>query len=153
MLYTKKGDKGTTKTLRNENRISKASALINALGAVDELNAWLGLLKAEVRVAKLEVPDLNLDFKIDHFLHLWQNDLFTIQAHLAGAGLTVLETRIEELENVTNKIETILPPIKSFFVPGGNRLSALFDIGRTISRRAEREVIGASEEIELGETI
>ena len=151
MLYTKKGDKGTTKTLRSSDRISKSSSLINALGTVDELNAWLGLIKAEVKLVNFSVTEL--DLIIAHWLDDIQNDLFTIQAHLAGAGLTINEPRIAELEKATDQIEKLLPPIKSFFVPGGCRLSALFDIGRTIARRAERVVIEADGENQMGETI
>jgi cob(I)alamin adenosyltransferase len=151
MLYTKKGDKGTTKTLRSDDRIPKNSSLINALGTVDELNAWLGLVKSEVKQENFEVAEMSL--KVYHLLDEIQNDLFTIQAHLAGAGLTINEPRIAELERITDEIEKMLPPIKSFFVPGGCRLSAMFDVGRTIARRAERMVIEAGVEHPLGETI
>jgi cob(I)alamin adenosyltransferase len=75
-----------------------------------------------------------------------QNNLFTIQAEVAGSDKKVVEGKIIEMEKWIDTIENELPPIKTFFISGGTELAALLDVSRTLSRKAERRVIGAVEE-------
>ena len=141
MLYTRKGDGGTTKTLHCDQRLSKSSAIAEALGAVDELNSLLGLVK-------VKYPD-----QAELILGVQQN-LFIVQAELAGAeGKTIILEKVLELEKIIDGIEKELPPIKSFFISGGTELAALIDWSRTVARRAERRVVKAKEEklVEIGE--
>ena len=70
-----------------------------------------------------------------------QQNLFTIQAELAGADKKLTQAKIDTLESVTDSIEKQLPPITSFLVSGGTETGALFDVARTIARRAERRII------------
>ena len=151
MLYTKKGDRGTTKTLRQKKgeRISKASCQTEALGALDEFNSFLGLVKVRVK---------NLKWKItgqacENIINEVQQNLFIIQAEVAGADKTIKAGKIKELENYIGAAERAMPPIKSFFISGGTESGALLDVARTFVRRAEREVIRAVEakEISVGE--
>ncbi len=148
MLYTKKGDDGKTKTFGCDQRISKSSAIAEALGALDEINSYLGLCKIKaIKENKknsnfLKINNLNFE---DIILNVQEN-LFIIQAEVAGSKIFLGEEKVNELEEIIKAIEKELPPIKSFFISGGVKLAVYFDIARTIARRAERRVVEVSEE-------
>jgi cob(I)alamin adenosyltransferase len=142
MLYTGKGDNGTTKIFGCDQRISKSSAIAEALGSVDELNSFLGICKVKSAEEKLVIGDK----KISDTIHDIQQTLFIIQAELAGADKKVTDEKVKELERLINGIEKILPHIKTFFISGGTELGASFDFARTIVRRAERRVVRVAEE-------
>ena len=142
MLYTRKGDSGTTKTFGCDQRISKSSTIAEALGSLDEINSFLGLCKVKARKEKLLIGKL----RVDQMVHDIQKNLFIVQAELAGASMCIEEAKIKEVESIIDAIEKELPPIKSFFVSGGTELASIFDIARGISRGAERSVIRAKEE-------
>lgn len=153
MLYTKKGDDGTTKVFGCNQRISKSSNVAEALGSLDEINSFLGLCKVQSAYLGFMLGERNLS----EVVHDIQKNLFIIQAELAGADKTIPENKIKELEEVADDIEKELPPIKHFFISGGPAeitkwqqggagLGSIFDIARTIARRAERRVIAVSEE-------
>ncbi|MEK7209098.1 MAG: cob(I)yrinic acid a,c-diamide adenosyltransferase [Patescibacteria group bacterium] len=134
MLYTRKGDGGTTKTLHYDRRLSKSSLIAEALGAVDELNSLLGLIKTQAPKSAGELAQV-------------QQNLFIIQAELAGApGQTIAQEKVAALEKTIDEIERELPPIKSFFIPGGTAPGAWYDFARAVARRAERRVVAAREE-------
>jgi cob(I)alamin adenosyltransferase len=141
MFYTRKGDKGTTKTFGCDQRISKSSAIAEALGSLDEINSYLGLCKAKVNKEMTLMEDVS----VWEVLHAVQKNLFIIQAEIAGANMIMDENKIKEIETIIDWIEKELPPIKSFFISGGTETSALFDVARTVARRAERRVV----EVEL----
>ena len=135
-LFTGKGDGGTTTAFGcNQQRISKSSELPEALGALDELNAFLGFVK--MRAAG--------DERIKNALRGAQETLFIIQAETAGADKNVSEQAVKEVEKMVNDIEKEIPPLKGFSIAGGTELSALLDVARTLSRRAERRLIAAKE--------
>ena len=138
MLFTGKGDDGTTKTFGCDQRISKSSATAEALGSVDEVNSLLGLVKMKDGDTKAVA---GLDYHA--LLSEVQQDLFVAQAELAGAEKHVERARVEKLEGWVNAIEEELPKIRSFFVSGGTALAASCDFARTIARRAERRVVEA----------
>ncbi len=144
MLFTGKGDGGTTKTFGCDQRISKSSIITEALGSLDEINSFLGLvkIKSDTIVLSLESGSLVFSHAIDRI----QQDLFIIQAELAGADKKITEEKVKWLEMIVNDIEKLLPPVKTFFVSGGCELASLCDISRTIARRAERRVVGVHEE-------
>lgn len=142
MLYTREGDSGTTKILNCDQRLSKSAKVAEALGTVDELNSWLGFCKVEID-GSLFVSGRSLGEVLDDF----QQDLFIVQAHLAGAPDKVITLdKVEKLEQLVAAIEQELPPIRSFFVVGGTRSSAMLEFGRAISRRAERTVVAVADE-------
>jgi cob(I)alamin adenosyltransferase len=143
MLYTRKGDKGKTKTFGCNQQMSKSSAIAEALGTLDEINSFLGLCKIKAEKEKLSLSD---GTPVAGVIHDVQKNLFIIQAELAGASMSVHEDRVKEIEIIIDYIEKELPPIKSFFISGGVKLAVLFDIARTIVRRAERRVTEVSEE-------
>jgi cob(I)alamin adenosyltransferase len=134
MLYTRKGDNGTTKTFGCDQRISKSSSIAEALGTLDEINSFLGICKVKSTADIAEIVN-NV-----------QQNLFTVQAELAGADKKISAEKVKEIEQIVDDIEKELPPIKTFFVSGGTELAATFDFARTLARRAERRVVGVHEE-------
>jgi cob(I)alamin adenosyltransferase len=162
MLYTRKGDNGTTKTWGCNQRVSKSSPIAEALGSLDEVNSFLGLAKVRASEAgyviealtKIEItsPDgvavgpYKGPTRVEHIVHWIQDTLFTVQAQVAGFPKEIPTGRIGEVEHITDTIEKELPPIKSFFISGGTELAATFDIARTLARRAERRVVAVSEQ-------
>lgn len=135
-LFTGKGDGGTTTAFGcDQQRISKSSEVPEALGALDELNAYLGLIK--VRAA--DMP------RIAGALRDAQEALFIIQAEVAGADKQVREGLVETAERVVRDIEKEIPPLRGFSIAGGTEVSALLDVARTLARRAERRVITVKE--------
>ena len=147
MLYTRKGDKGTTKTLRCDQRISKSAGVAEALGCLDECNSWLGLCRARSLEAEFLLQLLGSRGVRDaaQALFSMQEALFIAQAELAGADKRLAKRHVLALERLTDAVERELPPIKSFFIPGATALGALFDVARTVARRAERRVVSVKE--------
>lgn len=141
MLYTRKGDQGTTKIFGCDQRISKSSERAEALGAVDEVNSLLGIAKVKAKGENLDVGGLMLDEAVESV----QQDLFIVQAILGGADKVLGGERVLRIEGIVDAIEKEMPPIHSFFLAGGTELSALFDYARTIARRAERRVVALAE--------
>ena len=142
MLYTGKGDSGSTGIFGSKTRVSKSSLRTEALGSLDELNSFLGLCKIKSAAMHWLVGEE----KVAEAVHRVQMNLFICQAELAGAEKTITEEKVKALGETINGIEKELPPIKSFFVSGGTELAALFDVARTIARRAERRAVAANEE-------
>lgn len=143
MLYTRKGDGGTTKDFKSGPgvRKSKSSCQTESLGALDELNSFLGLVKVKAADVFWSVNGK----KPAEIAHWLQNCLFTVQAEVAGADKRVGQAAIVETEAFTDAIEKELPPIKTFFISGGTELAALFDVSRTLARTAERRAVAAVE--------
>jgi cob(I)alamin adenosyltransferase len=142
-LFTGKGDGGTTKVFDSAERISKASALPECLGTLDELNSYIGF--AKVRATNDHDPAVSLDGreeKVSAILREVQEQLFMVQAEVAGADKRIAEDKVKWEESIVNGVEKMLPPITTFTVAGGTELSAILDVARTISRRAERRVVG-----------
>lgn len=148
MLYTGKGDDGTTKTFGCcDQRISKSSAVAEALGALDEVNSFLGVVKVNTRSAEVAVPrGHDAVFSLARVIDEVQQNLFIVQAEVAGADKHIEDTKVKGMEAMINAIETELPPITSFFVSGGTELAAILDFSRTLARRAERRVVGVADE-------
>lgn len=118
----------------DQQRISKSSELPEALGALDELNAFLGFVK--MRAAEPRIRDALRDV---------QEVLFIIQAEVAGADKKVREGAVKDVEDIVNAIEKEIPPLKGFSIAGGTELSALLDVARTFARRAERRLVAVAE--------
>lgn len=145
MLYTGKGDGGTTKVYDSGKgvRMSKSSPLAEALGALDEVNSYLGQCKLHSQRANYFAGEGELKKPV-HFavlVHDLQEKLFIVQAELAGADKKIGKAQITALEKVINAIEKELPPITTFFISGGTDLATKFDFARTMARRAERRVV------------
>lgn len=131
-VYTKTGDKGET-SLIGGNRVPKNHLRIDAYGTVDELNAFVGLLRDHTG------PQASRDL-----LYQIQNNLFVIGSNLASApgarmALPLLEqVEIEALELAIDEMETQLEPLKNFILPGGHPAISHAHLARCVCRRAER---------------
>jgi cob(I)alamin adenosyltransferase len=135
-LFTGKGDKGTTTAFGcNQQRISKSSELPEALGALDELNAFLGFVKMRA-IKSPRIAKILLDT---------QENLFIVQAETAGADKKLKEGTVEKVSEAINEIEKEIPRITEFSIAGGTELSAMLDVARTLARRAERRLIAVQE--------
>jgi cob(I)alamin adenosyltransferase len=137
-IYTKSGDKGET-ALGDGQRVSKDHARVVAYGSVDELNAILGLLRANV-------PDADEA----ELLRSIQNDLFDVGADLCvppaageapGTCLRVKPEQAKRLEEAIDRLNERLEPLRSFVLPGGTPAAAWCHLARTVCRRAERDVV------------
>jgi cob(I)alamin adenosyltransferase len=149
MVYTKTGDKGTT-ALVGGKRVPKSDLRIESYGTTDELNAFTGLLMAELS----EKEDLD-------FLRFVQHKLFTIGSYLATDQETT-ELKIESqispesagrIEQEIDRIDNSLPAMKNFVLPGGCRTAALAHVCRTVCRRAERQIYRLKESQEVDECL
>ena len=129
-IVTRTGDTGTT-GLGDGSRVAKDSARIEALGAVDELNSWIGLLRA--------TPALPAGTAA--WLLRVQHDLFDLGGELAIPGhAAVTDSHVDQLESLVGELNGRLPPLKEFILPGGGPGAAACHVARTIVRRAERRV-------------
>jgi len=135
-VTTKAGDRGQT-SLGDGTRLSKSDDRIEALGAVDEANACIGL----VRLHTANDP------AADAMLARIQNDLFDVGADLCmpdgKAALRVTDTAIARLEAEVALMNKTLPPLTSFVLPGGCPAGAYAHLARTVTRKAERVVVRA----------
>jgi len=141
-IYTRKGDDGTTGLLYG-GRVRKDSPAIEANGAVDEAQAFLGLARAETE-PETEISELLVGL---------ERDLWVLMAEVAttserrqkltpGQSLVTLEM-INALESHIDELSERFDMPKEFVVPGQNRISAALDVARTVVRRAERLLSGA----------
>lgn len=140
-VYTKGGDKGTTSLVGGE-RTGKDDLRVEAYGTVDELSAFLALLRDEMAAEK------GMDAYREN-LRLVQNTLMNVEALLAmGAEgsakvADVSEAETELLEGWIDAMGESLEPIARFTIPGGHRLVSLAHVCRTVCRRAERAAVRA----------
>lgn len=138
-IYTKTGDNGTT-GLFGGTRLPKNHIRIEAYGTVDELNAYIGLVKDHVTDKELQV-----------LLYDIQNRLFTIGANLASDPSKNMVTPdldasdIVVLEQAIDAIDAELPPLKNFILPGGHPTVSYCHLARVVCRRAERNVVALAE--------
>lgn len=136
-IYTKTGDDGTT-SLFGGQRVLKSDLRIDAYGTVDELNSQLGWVLS-MR------PDAELASMIVHLQHL----LFTLGTDLATPPAVnvridrISGSNVAELEHMIDSLDTSLPALRSFILPGGSPTSAGLHLARTVCRRAERILIHA----------
>lgn len=140
-IYTKTGDKGHTSLIGGA-RVPKYDDRIEAYGTVDELNAWIGLIR-----------DQDIDAHYKELLLEIQDRLFTMESLLAKGPdsekrqLPVLiEEDIHLLEKEIDKMNEVLPDLASFILPGGHTTVSYCHLARTVCRRAERLTIKLSQQ-------
>jgi len=136
MLYTRNGDDGKTTAFECSQRFSKSSIIAEALGSLDELNSFLGIVKSRCNQGQTLIS----------VVHEIQENIFIIQAQVAGVDKKISGEKIKEVEKIIDDIEKEIPPLKSFIIPGANEISAMFDFARTLARKTERRVVAVSEE-------
>ena len=137
-IYTRGGDNGYTSIIGGK-RVKKSSYIIEAIGNIDELNAILGIC--------VNYLDLNHKKIIQNI----QNDLFDLGADLATPlsrkknAIRLSNNQTGYLEKEIDKINAELKPLTSFILPGGEKVSGLLHLARTISRRCEISIVKLSE--------
>ena len=141
MIYTKTGDKGET-SLANGERISKADARIEAYGTVDELNSWIGMLRASIADCRELMADSQSPIAVNDQLRWLQNKLFNLGAALSMApGEWIKEADVHRIEQWIDAMQALVPRQKAFILPSGSESVARCHVCRTICRRAERKMI------------
>ncbi|HDY74895.1 MAG TPA: cob(I)yrinic acid a,c-diamide adenosyltransferase [Candidatus Marinimicrobia bacterium] len=140
-IYTKTGDKGKT-ALIGGTRVPKYDIRIEAYGTVDELNAFIGLVR-----------DMDIDTHSKDLLLEIQDRLFTMESCLAQDGKslpnalpTLNPEDVELLEKEMDKMNEQLPELTAFILPGGHPAVSYCHIARTVCRRAERLTIRMNEQ-------
>lgn len=137
-IYTKTGDAGDT-GLFDGTRVSKADPRVDAYGEVDELNAWLGMVRAR-----------GVDDAVGTCLEQLQRDLFAVGAMLADPRHRIAarvekalltEADVARLEGWIDTFEAELPPLTRFILAGGSPAGAGLHVARTVCRRAERRMV------------
>ncbi len=136
-IYTRGGDAGQT-SLGDGRRVSKADLRVEAYGAVDELNALLGVVLAREASRTSSRP----------WLERIQNELFDLGADLAvpladtkRERTRITAEQVEHLENLCDEVNENLDALRSFVLPGGTESAALLHLARTVCRRAERVTV------------
>ena len=137
-IYTKTGDAGET-SLFDNTRVSKADARVDAYGEVDELNACLGAARAA-----------GVDADLREAIEAIQRELFAVGARLADPASRIAERvtkaavtndDVQRLEQIIDRLENEVPPLRRFILPGGSPAGSLLHLARTVCRRAERRVV------------
>ena len=142
-LYTKTGDDGTT-GLGDGSRTTKDSARIEAIGTIDELNSWVGLLLAELPANEPLIEPLT-DI---------QHRLFDLGGELAVPGFQLIRAEmVSDLELLCDQLNEELPPLKEFILPGGSKSAGLCHMARAVARRAERIIVTLSTEETVGDDL
>ncbi|MGO4624878.1 cob(I)yrinic acid a,c-diamide adenosyltransferase [Ensifer sp. 2YAB10] len=138
-IYTRTGDNGTTGLVAGPRRL-KSDLRVDAYGAVDETNAFVGL-------ARQHTADIRA---LDDALMRIQNDLFDLGADLATPDtgeppqyepLRIVAAQVTWLENEIDRLNAELEPLRSFVLPAGSAASAALHVARTVARRAERQTV------------
>ena len=154
-IYTKTGDKGTT-ALFGGTRVKKYNLRIDSYGTVDELNSYIGLIK-----------DQEISEEIKTSLLKIQNELFTLGAMLATPpeketlkngkerlNIPKVEVNsIQFLENEIDKMDTELPQMTHYILPGGHQAVSFCHIARCVCRRAERLTVELNDEESINDDI
>lgn len=134
-IYTRAGDRGETGLIGGQ-RVPKDHPRVEAYGAVDELNAQLGVVRTLVKQ-----PDLQ------EVLDRIQHRLFDLGAELAtpgprtGSPSAIGPDEVSTLEGIIDLYQETLPPLREFILPGGTALAATLHVARAVARRAERRVV------------
>lgn len=143
-IYTRTGDDGTTGLSTGARRL-KHDLRVEAYGTVDEANSFVGLARLHT---EHDYPEL------DAMLVRIQNDLFDLGADLATPDtgetlayepLRIIDSQVSRVEADIDQLNENLEPLRSFVLPGGSPASAALHLARTVSRRAERQMVELSQ--------
>ncbi|GAB1309366.1 cob(I)yrinic acid a,c-diamide adenosyltransferase [Urechidicola sp. KH5] len=154
-IYTKTGDKGET-SLFGGTRVSKDHIRIEAYGTIDELNSYLGLLRDHISCKNLFELIVNI-----------QDNLFVLGAELATPKEKeilkngkdrlninrISNIHIQQLEQQIDLLDSSLPPMTHFVLPGGHPMVSYCHIARCVCRRAERNTVKLNNIIEINHSI
>lgn len=136
-IYTKGGDKGETglfSPAAEKIRVSKNSLRIHAVGSVDELNSYLGVVISHSESQKLREILLGI-----------QRDLLTIGSIIGGSKMRFSGVATKKFEKIIDTFDEKLPPLKNFILPGGGKVSSHLHFARSLARRMERSLVALNE--------
>lgn len=138
-IYTRTGDKGTT-SLADGTRIGKCDARIEAIGSLDETNSAIGFLLTQ-KFESAAIRSMLVDI---------QHRLFDAGAELSLPGQVIFDTQcVTRLEAALDELNSALPPLREFILPGGNPAAAACHVARAAARRTERCLWRLAEDFEL----
>ena len=143
-IYTKFGDSGET-ALYGGTRLGKDAPQFEAIGTVDELNAYIGYAQTLI-----DEPDLSeLMARIQNHLFAVGADLATPATHSKASEMRISDDFTTEMETAIDALSAELPPLKNFILPGGCAAGAILHIARVVCRRSERCVVRLSRETDI----
>ncbi|MGC8479790.1 MAG: cob(I)yrinic acid a,c-diamide adenosyltransferase [Candidatus Micrarchaeia archaeon] len=146
-FYTGTGDEGKTGIL-SDKRLSKSDSIIEAIGTVDELNSYLGVVYINTT-----------DPYIKEAISTIQNDLFVIGANLASLSdgriekADLQDSKLKLIEAFIEKLGREIPPLKEFVIPNGCSGAVHMHVARSIARRMERSIVRASLQYNLDKSL
>ena len=147
-IYTKFGDFGET-ALYGGTRVGKDDSRIEAIGTVDELNAYIGY--AQTLIDDTDLSDLMA--QIQNHLFAVGADLATPATHTKAAEFRIPADFITAMETAIDTLSEELPPLTNFILPGGCIAGAILHIARVVCRRSERRVVQLANETEINPEI
>ncbi len=146
-IYTRTGDAGET-LLASGERVPKDAPRIECYGTVDELNSFLGAAALSAQQSASQAPALaelaRILLRVQHELFNLGSILATTPENVHPRQARVIEEDVLALERDIDRCNAALPPLRSFVLPGGSRLSVELHICRTVCRRAERLLVAAA---------
>ena len=143
-IYTKFGDSGET-VLYGGTRLGKDALQFEAIGTVDELNAYIGYAQTLI-----DDPDLSeLLARVQNHLFTVGADLATPTTHTKSSEMRISEEFTTEMEAAIDALSAELPPLKNFILPGGCPAGAILHITRVVCRRSERCVVRLARETDV----
>jgi len=139
-IYTKNGDKGKTDIFESKCftkiRVDKDDIRLQIIGSIDELNSCLGIISSLLK-----------DKKEKQFIEKIQKDLFLMNSLIAGVkNIKFSKTKVNYLEDKIDYLEKKLPKLTNFIFPGGTEVSCFYHLARSITRRAERNIVSFAKE-------
>lgn len=147
-IYTKFGDTGET-ALYGGTRLGKDAPQFEAIGTVDELNAYIGYVQTLIGDADLSA----LLSRLQNHLFAVGADLATPLTHTKSAEMRISEDFTTEMEAAIDTLSEALPPLRNFILPGGCPAGAILHIARVVCRRSERCVVRLARETEVNPEI
>jgi len=147
-IYTKFGDSGET-ALYGGTRLGKDEPRIEAIGTVDELNAYIGY--AQTLVEDVDLSELMT--RVQNHLFDVGADLATPATHTKAAEFRIPADFTTKMETAIDKLSAELPPLTNFILPGGCTAGATLHIARVVCRRSERCVVRLAREAEVNPEI
>lgn len=139
-VYTRAGDGGETR-LAGGQRVAKDSRRLKAYGSVDELNAFVGVARTSAEAGP-ELAELAAILgRVQHELFNLGSILATLPEDVRPAQARITEADVAQLEAEIDRMTAVVPPLRSFVLPGGCRINAELHVCRTVCRRAERALV------------
>lgn len=148
-IYTRTGDKGKT-SLFDGTRVLKSHKRVDTYGTIDELNSMIGAVIAEINDSRVKNRDI-----VEELVKI-QHDLLDVGSTLATPHpmpVEGLEKRPKEFEKMIDDLTKKMPEISFFILPGGGKAGSLLHVCRTITRRAERQLVALMQKEDVDEAI